>query len=284
MPFSHTSPRMRHVYFKLKGSRMRTMLSLVCGLIFACFASQSVATEDAARSLSIRWTKLAMERDYLSAKEDAIESAFDDLNRYVANALLLENDLTFVISAETGKYYAPETREIHVPLSAFYRIIEGSRAKYPQQTSVQEGIIFESLKHLFFSEFANAMVQELSIPITGWDRERIDSFALLSQLHKRGNEEHLFILDASEEYLLVDRWRPVLDASQFSSEFAADEFRYGRMACLVQGFEAHYAIAELQGNEACLDSYLREIEFWRVALEGHLRPNSPIKEWAKAPS
>jgi Putative metallopeptidase len=245
----------------------------------ASLASILVVAEELPKdAVSLNWSKPALERDYLALQTSVVAEAADELNTFISQSLVLNSPLSFLVTAELEKYYAPERREIHLPVSSLYQIVEGSQAKYPQQKDVQQEIISASLKHLFFSEFANALVQELSIAMVGWDRERIDGFALLSQLNGVGSE-HLFILDAAEEYLLVDRWRPVLDANQFTSEFAADEFRYRQMVCLVQGFEAHHNVVEHQGSETCLASYLREVDFWLGALKDHLAPKSVITSW-----
>lgn len=260
----------------------RLLLVFVSSLVSSLVLAEELPKELSKEAVTLSWSKPALERDYLGLQTSVVAAAADDLNSFISESLVLNRPLSFVVTGELEKYYAPEAREIHLPVSSVYQIVEGSQAKYPQQKDVQQEIISASLKHLLFSEFANALVQEFSIAIVGWDRERIDGFALLSQLNGV-RSEHLFILDAAEEYLLVDRWRPVLDANQFTSEFAADEFRYRQMVCLVEGFEAHHSVVEPQGSDACIEKYLREMDFWVAALKDHLGPKSVIRSWSEAP-
>lgn len=246
-------------------------------LFVLLFAKPVLADENAL----ISWSEPAYALDYSRLNERIFDDFSLPIESFVTKQLSLDEPIRIEVSARPYAYYEQSERRVYLPLSNLYRVNDDLQARFPHQPEVQNTIFNTTLQFYFLVELIRAISVEQSLRITGWEAERVDALATIILL----NDERVgqdYLLDAAEEFLLIDRAVASIEAQRFKNEFAADEYRLSQVLCIMQAYDAQ-GIRVASSYGLCQGQYEAGMNFWSKALEPYLQDKSLLKRWLAQP-
>lgn len=241
----------------------------------------AIAQEQSGEKL-VRWSEQAMSLDHAKLYERLSSDFEQPLQQLIFEEIALDQTIVIEVSEGPYGYYDPDERVVVVPLSNIYRAFDDVRARYPQQEAVQQSILSATLQFYFMSELVRSIAIELELRIVGWDAERIDALATVLLLESSVVDQP-YLLDAAEEFLLIDRAAPSIQSQRFKTEFEADEYRLAQVLCVMRAYDSEETTAPVFDQRDCAGQYEAAMSYWADILAEHLRENARLKKWGSQP-
>lgn len=257
----------------------RRAFLFVSGLICSLYLS---AQETETGSI-IRWSEAAKSLDHSQMYKHFDADLERPLLDFLSGQLVLENHVRIEVSERPYGYYDSDDRTVVVPLSNIYRVHDDLKARFPQQEDVQHSILSAAIQFYLLSELIRAITVELELRISGWDAERIDALTTVLLLES-STVDQPYLLDAAEEFLLIDRAAPSIQSQKFKTEFEADEYRLSQILCVMKAYDAEDASAPAFDQGNCSGQYEATMAYWANTLGEHLREGAQLSNWAAQPN
>ena len=252
-------------------------------LVGALLCSPFITAQESEPRSIIRWSEAAKSLDHADLSRH-FDAAFEQpLHAFLSGELVLANSLGVEVSERPYGYYDPDERTVVVPLSNIYRVNDDLKARFPQQEDVQRSILSAALQFYLLSELIRAIAIELELRISGWDAERIDALTTVLLLESSVVDQP-YLLDAAEEFLLIDRAAPSIQSQKFKTEFEADEYRLSQILCVMKAYDSEEASAPAFDQGNCSGQYEAAMSYWANILAEHLRESAQLLKWASQPS
>lgn len=181
---------------------------------------------------------------------------------------------------------------VTIPFSFLYTLYQGLKNKYEHQTEAIDIIFSASVEFYIWSEFAEYLITDKHLEITGDSFAAMDNFASIMMLNQN-NPSSEFIADASEAYLLIRQTKSTSISQLTQSELQLDQQRYRHIICLSIGFDQliqspeieKYHLNSFSWDEAkieqCKNSYLEIMANWYQAIAPSLTSKNLISHWLK---
>lgn len=215
---------------------------------------------------------------------------FDKLRLFASDNLNLKTDITFVLYDGDGAFFDSSQNKVWVPYHFLRELYDGIAAKYPQQSEVTQKIFSAAVEQMLWFEFGRVLVSQYTLPIRGLEEYTLDNFSTLMLLNLSDLESE-FILDAAEQYLVVDDAKSLLQDASFQNENEFDQHRYRRIICIVIGQDNENDVellAELAWDRErlaqCRKQYSSSLNDWYEALFPYLKPENKMQRWIRAQS
>lgn len=258
---------------------LQYMLMGFFGLL--CNIHVAIAEEQAQEQL-VRWSEQAMSLDHAKLFERLGSDFEQPLQQVVFEEIALDAPIYIEVSERPYGYYDSDERVVVVPLSNIYRTFDDLKARFPQQEAVQQSILSAALQFYFMSELVRGIARELELRIVGWDAERIDALVTVLLLESSVVDQP-YLLDAAEEFLLIDRAAPLIQSQRFKTEFEADEYRLTQVLCVMKAYDSVETAAPVFERRDCAGQYEAAMNYWADILAEHLRENARLKKWGSQP-
>lgn len=239
-----------------------------------------------AESLSVRWD---LEPDaYQQDIRTILESSGvpDRIESFVTQSIQLSVPVEIVIYSGNVRYFDSRQNASFIPVTTLRQILSSVKSRYARER-VQKKIYSAAVEQMFWFELGRILVSQFALPIRGEEAYALDSFATLMLLNLYDNQ---YLLDAAEEYLVVDDASHSLQEGSSQSEMEFDRSRYQLILCTVLGKDYvpyEETLEALAWEEArlqqCEARYRAQIYSWYEALEPYLKPDSSIKRWLPRP-
>lgn len=252
------------------------------GAIALLFALLMTVTELGAETLSIRW-ELGQETAPTEIKgmlENA--GASERLSSFVKRSIELKSPVSIVIYRGAERYFDRRRNESYIPLTSLRQILSSVKSRYARER-VQEKIFVSAVEQMLWFELGRILVSQFALPIQGEEAYALDSFATLMLLNLYENQ---YLLDAAEEYLLVDDVSQLMPEKNGQSEMEFDRSRYQLILCTVLGKDYlpyEQTLAALAWEEErllqCQTRYREQMQSWHEALAPYLKPDSNLHRW-----
>lgn len=256
---------------------MRALL-FIGGLVCSLYLS----AQEAETGSIIRWSEAAKSLDHAHMYKHFNEDLERPLLDFLSGQLVLENQVRIEVSERPYGYYDADDRTVVVPLSNIYRVHDDLKARFPQQEDVQRSILSAAIQFYLMSELIRAITVELELRISGWDAERIDALTTVLLLES-STVDQPYLLDAAEEFLLIDRAAPSIQSQKFKTEFEADEYRLSQILCVMKAYDAEDASAPAFDQGNCSGQYEAAMSYWANTLGEHLTEGAQLSNWAAQP-
>jgi len=194
--------------------------------------------------------------------------------------LNLPKKIKIVMGAEDGPLYDPELRQIDIPYSFITEMTEyyeenlNGNENSEDQFSASQGAQ-DILLHTLFHEIGHALIDILSLPITGKEEDAVDTLAtlLLIEFFEDGED---IAFSAAEAFYFEDADINEYEESDFWGEHSLDIQRYYETLCLIYGSnpEDNKEIGEELSDRAemCAEDYDKKYDSWMSLLEPHFNP------------
>lgn len=185
---------------------------------------------------------------------------------------------------------AEESYVVVLPFSFLHALYQGLSNKYVHQPSAINAIFSTTIEFYVWSEFANYLITEKNLEISGEPYTAKDNFASIMLLNQN-NTTSDFITDASEAYLLIHSADEPNSHPRIQNELQRDQQRYRHIVCLTMGFSQTIQYLEeekdhldsLSWNEQetqqCQTRYLNILSNWYEAIAPILQENNIIHHW-----
>lgn len=230
----------------------------------------------------VQWSEQARDLDYLGLATTLHPAFMSEELDIVRIGLGLETLPDIVIASQPDMIFDPETQQILFPFSAFYRSFDGLHLRFPQQQSMRESIFATTAYFLLLSKMVEALASNLELEISGWPEERFDALVTIILLNSDAIEG-TYLLDAAEEFLILDRTRAAFQGDRFKNEFEEDEYRLRQILCLISGYEASVVLEDpaLASEDVvtytkCRELYEASQEYWLDLLKDRLKAETKL--------
>ena len=244
------------------------------------------ALSDEARQLTLRWEL----PEQGAAKLQELFQTFGIEKRllyFVDANLVLPKDLELVMHQGGEPFVDVMAGRAYLPEGMFLEMLSSIAQRYPEQEHSRKSVYAAAVEHVLWQQFAKLLVSQLSVSVQGEEAFVLDNFVSVMLLNLY---ESPYLLDAAEEFLVVDSGTQVLADKPFDSELEFDRARYQRIACLVLGrdYQPYAEILEtLSWDEKhlqlCQERYRKSLNNWYEALEPSLKQNAPLARWRSYP-
>lgn len=249
--------------------------------LFILLGTVNVAIAQEQKQL-VRWSEQAMSLDHAKLFERLGSDFEQPLQQLLFKEIALEETIYIEVSERPYGYYDPDERVVVVPLSNIYRAFDDLKARFPQQEAVQQSILSAAIQFYFMSELVRGIAIDLELRIVGWDAERIDALVTVMLLESSVVDQP-YLLDAAEEFLLIDRAAPSIQSQRFKTEFEADEYRLTQVLCVMKAYDSEETSAPVFERRDCTGQYEAAMSYWADILAGYLRENARLKKWGSQP-
>ena len=201
--------------------------------------------------------------------------------------LELKSDVFYSFHQGNEPFFGASQNQIFIPYTFLYQVYDDVRVKYPQQAELSDMLFAYTIEKLLWLELGRVLISQYALPISGKEEISLDQFStvMLLNLSEKDSE---YLLDATEEFLLVDDSSTLMSRISFQSEEELDELRYRLVMCMVLGkdYESHNELLdELTWDQDrllhCRDHYQEKILAWYEALEPFLKPENKLKKWVE---
>ena len=235
-----------------------------------------------AAELSFRWETSIPEndnlREVLSAHQVEIR-----LQTFVKVNLQLKADTEFVIHQGGEPFFDARENRVYLPYSLFLELHERLVERYPEQLLVRENIFSAAVEQLIWFQFARVLVSQYALPVSGLEAYALDDFVVLMLLNLSDTP---YLLDAAEEYLLVDHSSSLLQSDRFQNEIEFDKARYHMMVCTTVGKDYLHSEEilkdlawEPERHERCQTLYWQKLKQWYASLAPYLKEDNQLLLW-----
>lgn len=257
----------------------KSVCRVLCGCYAALFSLQTAFADDGL----LRWSDTAKELDHAALHARFTSDFEQPLKQFLSTEIVLEKPISIEVSERPYGFYESDERLVIVPLSNIYRVFDDLKARFPQQEDVQQSILSAALQFYFLSELIRAVAIDLELRISGWDAERIDALTTVLLLESSVVDQP-YLLDAAEQFLLIDRAAPSVQTYRFKTEFEADEYRLGQVLCVMKAFDSEETSAPTLDQQQCSGQYEAAMSYWANVLAERLREGAQLKKWATLPN
>lgn len=233
-----------------------------------------------ADTLTFRWELSADQRTDVREKfEDAaLQSA---LQKFLQRNFASETGYEFIFQSAGEVIFDDRSRRSYLPAGLFNEISENLNRRYPEQSEAREKVFLATAQLVIWRHLAKHIVSHYKLSIEGDEVFALDRLTLFLWLHFDDSD---YLLDAVEEFLVVNTGPRLLLDRAYQDEFALDKARYQRIACLVLGKDSRQfndQLAALSWDEKqlkrCRESYLLELAYWREKLAPFLTKDSLLR-------
>lgn len=199
--------------------------------------------------------------------------------------LQLKSNILYTFIQGNEPFFGASHNQVFISYTFLHKIYEDLRLKYPQQPVLSDKLFAFTIEKLIWSEFGRVLINQYALSIRGKEVFSLDQFStvMLLNLNEQDSE---YLLDAIEEFLLVDDSSTLLSRISFESETELDEQRYRLVMCMVLGkdHEHHLELLdELTWDQGrllhCRDHYQEKLMAWYEALLPFLKPTNSLKNW-----
>lgn len=207
------------------------------------------------------------------------------LRAFVKGSLDIDSGAQLIVYAGSERFFDARSNTSYLPVAFVAQMFSSIQAHYAD-SGVQQRIFVSAIEQLLWVELGRILVSQLALPMRGDEEVALDTFATLMLVNQYQND---YMLDAVEEYLLVD------DASQFfhsggaQSEEEYDRNRYQLIVCTVLGKDYQPFQERLKSLawtserlRQCETRYEQQLVHWYQVLEGHLKEGNKISRWLPA--
>jgi len=259
--------------------RLSRAMLFVCAF---CFVVLLYAPSTMAKSANLDWSGVSsdeVERIRAMLDEQQIEKR---LSAFVDRSLLLKKEVLIVVYPGFELFLDTASGISYLPFQMLRQLEASITERYARQ-AVRQKIFAAAVEHLLWVQLGKALVSQFSLPIQGEPAYALDGFAtvMLLNLH-----DSAYLLDATEEYLLVDQTGEALVSGEGKSELEFDKSRYQLIVCTVVGKDfdkfqnSQPELAWAPARRAqCERRYQAQISEWYAALQPYLKPENRIRYW-----
>ena len=215
------------------------------------------------------------------------QAVFKKITDFSAKNLELKSDVLYSFHQGNEPFFGASQNQILIPSTFLYQVYDDVRVKYPQQTELSDRLFAYTVEKLFWLELGRVLINQYALSIIGKEEISLDQFStvMLLNLSEMGSE---YLLDATEEFLLIDDSSSLMSRISFQSEEELDELRYRLVMCLVLGkdYDDHVELLdELTWDQDrllnCRDHYQEKMLAWYEALQPFLKPENKLKKWVE---
>ena len=213
---------------------------------------------------------------------------FDKLQTFVELNLRLKKTVTFSLNSGPGRFFDGKQNKVTIPYAFLHETYDDLAAKYQHQPEVARRIFASTIEQMLWFELGRSLISQYALPILGREEYTLDTFATLMLLNL-SDEDSDYLLDAAEEFLLIDKAVPLLNNSSMQNEMAFDENRYRNIVCMVLGKDNEpypRLLEKLAWDQAhlnqCSDFYRNKLNAWHQALAPFLKTNNQLRRWQEA--
>ncbi len=260
----------------------KSLQCLLIGLFSLLLNAHVAAAQEQTEEHLVRWTEQAMSLDHAKLYERLGSDFEQPLQQLVFEEIRLNEAIYIEVSERPYGYYDPDERVVVVPLSNIYRVFDDLKARFPQQEAVQQSILSAAVQFYLMSELVRGIAIDLELRIVGWDAERIDALVTVMLLESSVVDQP-YLLDAAEEFLLIDRAAPSIQSQRFKTEFEADEYRLAQVLCVMKAYDSEETAAPVFERRRCAGQYEAAMSYWANILAELLRENARLKKWGSQP-
>ncbi len=229
----------------------------------------------------------ANEQDIKLLKILQDQAIFKKLQDFTANNLKLKADVIYTLHQGNEPFFGPSLNQIFIPYSFLHKVYDDVQFKYPQQTEQLEKLFSFAIEKLIWIEFGRVLISQYDLAISGREEFTLDNFSTVMLLNLSDLDSE-YLLDATEEFLLIDDSSSLMSRISFQSEAEFDEQRYRMVVCMVLGKDNESYIElleELAWDKKrllhCREHYQEKMMAWYEALQPFLKPGNKLDQWVE---
>jgi len=215
------------------------------------------------------------------------QAIFNKLIDFSAINLQLKSDVLYTFIQGNEPFFGASQNQVFIPYTFLHQVYDNVRFKYPQQPALSDKLFAFTIEKLIWSEFGRVLISQYALPVTGKEEISLDQFSTIVLLNLSELDSE-FLLDATEEFLLMDDSSTLMSRISFQSEADLDELRYSLVMCMVLGkdFENRIELLEeLTWDQDrllhCRDHYQEKMMSWYEALQPFLKQDNNFKRWGE---
>jgi len=212
---------------------------------------------------------------------------FKKIANFSAVNLQLESDVLYTFIQGSEPLFGASQNQVFIPYTFLYQAFDYVRLKYPQQAMLSNKLFAFTVEKLLWSELGRVLINQYALSITGKEEISLDQFSTVMLLNLSELDSE-YLLDATEDFLLIDDSSTLMSRISFQSETELDELRYRLVMCMVLGkdYEGHAELLEeLTWDQdrllQCRNHYQEKMMAWYEALQPFLKPENNLKKWVE---
>jgi len=266
----------------------------------SAFASSETLSEKGKVSSEVETTvavaegfKVIFDLESASEKETKLlevlqeQAIFKKLTDFSAINLQLKSDVRYTFIQGNEPFFGAGQNQVFIPYTFLHQVYEDVRFKYPQQPALSDKLFAFTIEKLIWSELGRVLISQYALPITGKEEISLDQFSTVMLLNLSELDSE-YLLDATEEFLLIDDSSTLMSRISFQSETELDELRYRLVLCMVLGkdHEDHVELLdEVTWDQDrllhCREHYQEKMMAWYLALQPFLKPENNVQKWVE---
>jgi len=215
------------------------------------------------------------------------QAIFNKLTEFSNVNLQLKSDVLYTFIQGNEPFFGASQNQVFIPYVFLHQVYDDVRFKYPQQPLLSDKLFAFTIEKLVWSELGRVLISQYALPITGKEELSLDQFSTVVLLNLSELDSE-YLLDATEEFLLIDDSSTLMSRISFQSETELDELRYRLVMCMVLGkdHEDHIQLLdELTWDQDrllhCRDHYQEKMIAWYEALQPFLKSENDFKKWVE---
>jgi len=222
-------------------------------------------------------------------------NTFDRIKKIISSNFILDTPVQFHIRHPKEMTFVEPDLEQKVNIIALsfnflHTLYQGLSNKYEHQSEVINIIFSASIEFYIWSEFADYLIREKQLEITGDSYATKDNFAAI-MLSNQNNSNSDYISDASEAYLLIRNTNTSNLNPHSQNELQLDQLRYKHIICLTLGFDQIIQNPDSERQhldslswdvdkiDQCKSHYRIVMKNWHQAMSPALQEGSVIHHW-----
>jgi Putative metallopeptidase len=256
---------------------LKHLLACLLGCLCLIYGQSAAAGE-----VKIDWSAISLaesERIRAVLNEGQVEQR---LAEFSEKSFVLKKEIVIAVYHGAELFLDVSSGVTYLPLQMLRQLEASIEGRYARQL-VRHKIFSAAVEQLLWVQLGKALVSQFSLPIQGEPSYALDGFATVMLLNLYDSP---YLLDATEEYLLVDLSDDALVSGRFQSELEFDKSRYQLIVCTVVGkdfdrFQNNFPeLAWTSDRRAqCEQRYQTQILEWYQALLPYLKPSNRIRYW-----
>ena len=210
---------------------------------------------------------------------------FKKLQDFSDKNLQLKSAVNYTLHQGSEPFFGASQNRIFIPYSFLHKIYGDLQFKYPQQPALSDKLFAFTVEKLLWLEFGRVLISQYSLAVSGREEFTLDNFSTLMLLNISDLDSE-YLLDATEEFLLMDDASSLMSKLSFQSESELDELRYRLVVCMVLGKdnENHIKLLEELAWDKerlmhCREHYREKMTTWYEALLPYLKEENNLKQW-----
>ena len=210
------------------------------------------------------------------------QAIFKKITNFSTANLQLKTNVLYTFIQGSEPFFGASQNQVFIPYNFLHQVYDDVRFKYPQQPALSDKLFAFTIEKLVWSELGRVLISQYALPITGKEEISLDQFSTLFLLNLSELDSE-YLLDATEEFLLIDDSSTLMSRISFQSETELDELRYRLVMCMVLGkdHEDHTQLLnELTWDQDrllhCRNHYQEKMVAWYEALQPFLKPENDL--------